>query len=60
MLQGEELKEFKRVLENSDNPLYKEIKFSSVLMLWTKRGASRHCKMLGTDKKSEWRISIKF
>ena len=25
-LQGEELKEFKRVLENSDNPLYKEIK----------------------------------
>lgn len=21
------------------------------LYLWTKRGASRHCKMLGTDKK---------
>ncbi|WP_420371000.1 hypothetical protein [Intestinibacter bartlettii] len=52
-LQGEELKEFKRVLENSDNPLYKEIKFASVLILWTKRGASRHCKMLGTDKKVE-------
>ena len=49
-LQGEELKEFKRVIENSDNPLYKEIKFASVLILWTKRGASRHCKMLGTDK----------
>lgn len=42
--------EFKRVIENSDNPLYKEIKFASVLILWTKRGASRHCKMLETEK----------
>lgn len=49
-LQGKELKEFKRVIENFDNPLYQEIKFASVLILWTKRGASRHCKMLGTDK----------
>lgn len=49
-LQGKELKEFKRVIENSDDPLYQEIKFASVLILWTKRGASRHCKMLGTDK----------
>ena len=49
-LKGEDLKEFKRVVENSNHPLYKEIKFASVLYLWTKRGASRHCKMLGTDK----------
>jgi len=26
------------------------LKFASVLMLWTKRGASRHSKMLGTDR----------
>ena len=49
-IQGNDLKEFKRVIENFDEPLYKEIKFVSVLILWTKRGASRHCKMLGTDK----------
>ena len=49
-LEGVELKEFKRVIENFDEPLYQEIKFVSVLILWTKRGASRHCKMLGTDK----------
>ncbi len=49
--------EFKRVIENSDNPLYKELKNLRVtnsnlqispktrtLYLWTKRGASRHCK----------------
>ena len=35
-LQGKELKEFKRVIENFDNPLYQEIKFASVLILWTK------------------------
>lgn len=49
-LQGKELKEFKGVMRNSHNPLYEEIKFNSVMYLWTKRGASRHCKMLGTDK----------
>lgn len=49
-LSGEQLKEFKRVITNSDHPLYEEIKFTSVLILWTKRGASRHCKMLGTEK----------
>ena len=26
------------------------LKFAPVIMLWTCRGASRHCKMLGTDK----------
>lgn len=49
-LQGEKLKEYKRFIENFDEPLYQEIKFVPVLMLWTKRGASRHCKMLGTDR----------
>lgn len=49
-LQGEKLKEYKRVIEDFDYPLYQEIKFASILILWTKRGASRHCKMLGTDK----------
>lgn len=49
-LVGEQLKEFKRVMRNSHDPLYEEIKFNSVMYLWTKRGASRHCKMLGTDK----------
>lgn len=49
-LQGEKLKEYKRVIEDFDEPLYKEIKFAPVLILWTKRGASRHCKMLGTER----------
>ena len=49
-LEGAQLKDFKRVITKSDNPLYQEIKFASVWTLWTKRGASRHCKMLGTDK----------
>ena len=49
-LKGNDLKDFKRLIENSNQPLYKEIKFSPKLYLWTKRGASRHCKMLGTDK----------
>ena len=49
-LQGNDLKEFKTVLVKNEDPLYQEIKFASVLILWTKRGASRHCKMLGTDK----------
>ena len=49
-LKGNDLKDFKRLIENSNQPLYEEIKFSPKLYLWTKRGASRHCKMLGTDK----------
>lgn len=48
-LKGENLKEFKRVVTKSNEPLSEEIKFASVLYLWTKRGASRHCKMIGTD-----------
>lgn len=37
-LQGEELKEFKRLLVENEEPLYEEIKFAPVLILWTKRG----------------------
>lgn len=50
LLKGEELKEFKRVVENFDLPFAEALKFTSQLYLWTRRGASRHSKMLGTDK----------
>lgn len=46
LLTGDELREFKSeavengLVENNINQLY----------LWTRRGASRHCKILGTDK----------
>lgn len=45
-LTGEELREFK------SHPIFKEVvgKTTSQLYLWTRRGASRHCKILGTDK----------
>lgn len=49
-LKGDELKNFKMLVTKSNQPLYEEIKFAPKLYLWTKRGASRHCKMLGTDK----------
>lgn len=47
LLQGEELNEFK--LQTNDigariSPM------ARVLYLWTERGASRHCKILGTEK----------
>ena len=35
-LKGNDLKDFKRLIENSNQPLYKEIKFSPKLYLWTK------------------------
>ena len=50
LLEDTELKTFKRQVENFDLPLADAIKFASHLYLWTRRGASRHCKMLGTDK----------
>lgn len=50
LLKGEDLKEFKRVVENFDLPFMEALKFTSRLYLWTRRGASRHSKMLGTDK----------
>lgn len=45
-LEGAELKEFK----NLPNIVGLVDKRAPSLILWTKRGASRHCKMLGTDK----------
>ena len=46
ILQGEELREFKSKTSESGVPLSS----SSSMYLWTRRGASRHCKILGTDK----------
>lgn len=46
-LEGTELKSFKRYSENIGLPVNK---FSPVIYLWTKRGAARHSKMLGTDR----------
>ncbi len=49
LLQGDELKEFKRHLNNIQTPISIS-KFASQLYLWTERGANRHCKILDTDK----------
>ena len=49
LLKGEELKEFKRVVTDGNQPLDNELKFVSQLMLWTEKGASRMCKILDTD-----------
>ena len=46
-LEGAELKSFKRQVENFDLPVSK---FVSAMYLWTKRGAARHSKMLGTER----------
>lgn len=45
-LRGEELRRFKNLA--TECPLVD--KRTPLLYLWTRRGASRHCKMLGTDK----------
>lgn len=47
VLEGTVLKEFKSQSGNSGLPFNK---FSSRVYLWTKRGAARHSKMLGTDQ----------
>lgn len=44
-IKGEELKNLR--VENFDLQISSKVR---TLYLWTKRGASRHCKMLGTDK----------
>ncbi|EJE7235438.1 ORF6N domain-containing protein [Clostridium botulinum] len=44
-LTGKELKEFKANYLKDSN-----LKYASELMLWTERGANRHCKILDTDK----------
>lgn len=46
LLTGQTLKEFKNQAAESDLVA----KNTSQLYLWTRRGASRHCKILGTDK----------
>ncbi|MGL9971439.1 ORF6N domain-containing protein [Enterococcus sp. DIV1420a] len=46
-LEGQELKAFKSQVENFDLPINK---FASQLILYTKQGASRHSKMLNTDR----------
>lgn len=46
-LEGEELIEFKRYLANSEVPINK---YARQLILYTKQGAGRHSKMLGTDQ----------
>ena len=46
-LEGAELKSFKKQVENFDLPVSK---FASAIYLWTKRGAARHSKMLGTER----------
>lgn len=44
-LEGDDLRVFKGIHQNDES-----LKFTSKLYLWTRQGASRHCKMLGTDK----------
>lgn len=46
-LEGDELKDFKSLVKDFPLPINK---FAPSLYLWTRRGASRHCKMLGTEK----------
>lgn len=46
MLEGENLREFKNY--SAESGLVS--KNARQLYLWTRRGASRHCKILGTDK----------
>lgn len=46
LLKGNQLKDFKNQVTNNDLVAPR----SSHLYLWTKRGASRHSKMLGTDR----------
>ena len=47
ILTGEELQQFKSQVNDIDLPINK---FTSQLYIWTERGASRHCKILDTDK----------
>ncbi|WP_297429577.1 ORF6C domain-containing protein [Clostridium sp.] len=46
LIKGEELKEFKRLVNEIDEA----IKFAPALYLWTDRGAARHAKILDTDE----------
>lgn len=46
-MEGDNLREFKLSLPND---IGEPLKFVSRLYLWTHRGASRHCKILDTEK----------
>lgn len=46
-LQGDDLKELKREVTDSHSPINK---FASSIIIYTKQGASRHSKILNTDK----------
>lgn len=48
-LEGPALKEFQRCVTISDSP-FAPSKFASKIVLWTKRGTSRHAKILNTDQ----------
>lgn len=45
-IEGDELRDFKNYIQNLDVVGSR----TKSLYLWTRRGASRHCKMLGTEK----------
>lgn len=47
-LTGDALRDFKVSL--GESKISTTLKFTSILYLWTRRGASRHSKMLGTDR----------
>lgn len=47
-LEGSDLKEFKNYISNSD--VVQISNYSRHIYLWTKRGAARHSKIIGTDK----------
>lgn len=47
-LSGDKLKEFKESIGSSI--ISNNLKYAPFIYLWTKRGAARHCKMLGTDR----------
>lgn len=47
LLKGDELKDFKKRLPND---IQQPLKFVPQLILWTEKGADRHCKILDTDK----------
>ena len=48
LLKGQDLKDFKNSLPDD---IGEPLKFAPKLILWTERGADRHCKILDTDEK---------
>ena len=56
-LQGEELKEFKMVVNNIDEQMISNK--TTILTLWTEKGAARHAKILDTDEAWEFTKNLK-